>query len=100
MELLIKNSPNAGYVTNDVVYIAPDNHSWGSGELDTNVFTIVKNVAITQYEKELLLMLDEQVIIPKSALKVHALRKAMINRENMKYQSRRRYKYTNQMERK
>jgi len=100
MQLLLKNSPNAGYETSDVVAIVSDSHEWGSGELDANVFTIVKNVSLSETEKQLLLMLDKQIEIPKSALKVPALRKALVNRGNMKYKGRRRYNYITQMERK
>lgn len=106
MQLLLKNSPNAGYETSDVVAIVPDDHVWGSGELGSagelvsDAFIIVPDVALTDNEKELLLMTDEQVVIPKSALKVPALRKALVNHGNMKHKGRRRYKYTTQMERK
>lgn len=100
MQLLLKNSPNAGYTTSDVVAIVPDNHIWGTGELDTDVFTIIKDVTLTDNEHGLLLMTDEQIVIPKSALKIPALRKKLINRDNKQYVGRRRYKFTTQLERK
>ena len=101
MQLLLKKSPNAGYVESDVVCIVDDSHQWGRGELDTSVFTVVTGVTLTENEKELLLMPDEQIKVPKSVLKLNKLRRKFINRENMEYIGRRRYDWsTNQITRK
>ena len=101
MQLLLKNSPNAGYETNDVVVAMPDDHIWGTGELQSSVFTIVTGVTIDDETKDKLLVSDEQIQVAKAAMKIPALRKKMINRDNMKLSKRRRYRYVNdQMERK
>jgi len=42
-ELLVRVNVPSGhtYSNNDVVAVMPDNHTWGAGELDTNIFRIV-----------------------------------------------------------
>jgi len=100
MQLLLKNSPNAGYTTNDVVYIAPDDHEWGRGELDTDVFTIVKNVELTEDEINRLKMVDFQMVFPKTALKMLNQRSRLVRLDNIEHVRRRRYYYDDGLKRK
>ena len=78
MQLLLKNKPNAGYETGDVIAIMPDSHQWGSGELSTNSFTIIKNVSLTEDEAKRILEPEYQVVMPKSAHNIKPLMKRLI----------------------
>jgi hypothetical protein len=101
MQLLLKNSHNAGYTTNDVVAIVPDDHEWGSGELQTNVFTIVENVTLSEDEMDILRTEDVQIELPKAMLRLTSLRfKLMRDFTLQKRIKRRRYYYDNGIKRK
>jgi len=93
-DILIKNAPNS-YETGDVIDIHPAGHIFRPGELDLQVFTIIKNVELSATDKLLLKIADAQLVIPKSVLPVPALRRKLLNRDNIKYIKRRRYRVTN-----
>ncbi len=94
MELLIKNSPNH-YETGDLIDFREDGFQWSTGASQSDVFTILKGVDITEAECELLMMPDEQLIIPKSVLKNPIMYKGLINIENMQEIKRRRFTVKN-----
>lgn len=82
-ELLVKavdaHHPNpaidlaGSYKRGDVVVIMPDGHQWGTGELDTSVFAIIKKPGVSV--ESIRHMLYEQLNdIPKTAaLRIPAL---------------------------
>ncbi len=90
MELLIKNSANH-YETGDLIDFRENGFQWSTGARQSDVFTILKNVDVTEAECELLMQPDQKLTIPKSALKNHSIRKGLMNRENMQEIKRRRF---------
>ena len=95
MELLLKNNSNAGYELGDVIDIRPDGFEWSTGALDTSHFTIVKGVNLTQREMSLLKIPDEQLQLPKSALKNPRVRQSILKNRLIKTAKRRRYTFKN-----
>ena len=89
MDLLVKNNPNH-YDTGDIIYIAPDGHQWGGGELDTNVFTIVTGVTLTDRERELLLMPDDMINFSSYSM-LPTFRSLSLKGEQLNYLNRRKY---------
>ena len=95
MELLLKHNPNAGYEENDIVFIADDGAEWGSGELDTNVFTIQKGADIPPEERRVLLMRDEGLNNFQAISKLPAFRSISTKAHGMKLLHNRKYQWLN-----
>ena len=95
MELLLKNTPNAGYELNDIVVIMNDATNWGSEELNSNKFTIIKNIAISDVDKNLATMADEQFKNIAAISHIPAFRHSLFKIDNMQSVKRRKYTYNN-----
>ena len=97
MELLIKNTSNAGYEYGDVIDVRDDGFPWSTGALnsvdaDGNPhFTVLKNITLTLAEIELLKLEDNQLIIPKSAIYSLKIRHSILKKAELRMVNRRRY---------
>lgn len=81
----------ACYKRGDVVTVQPDGHVWGSAELDTNVFSIVKKPGVSVDDMQYLLNDSKQPIKQTAALKIPALRK-VVQQQERDTKTRKRYK--------
>ena len=63
------------YKRGDVVVIQPDGFMWGTGELDTSVFEIVKMPGVAIADMQYLLNPNEAPLPKSAAMHIPALRK-------------------------
>jgi len=99
-ELLVKaidaNHPDpvidlaGSYKRGDVVVIMPDGHTWGTGELDTNVFAIIKHPGVSVDSMKYMLYEHVESLPKTAALKVPRLMRH-IQRDARKTKIRKRF---------
>lgn len=86
------------YKSGDIVVVMEDSHQFSDAE-QAYPFKVVQ-VAGTKAENAHLSITDDYKRIPKSALRVPAMRRALLATTRSETQRRRRYTYTSQTERK
>ena len=91
--MIKKNSPNAGYETEDTIRVVSDSHVWGSGELNAAVFTIQTGVTLTGDEISKLEMQDEAPTNIAAISNLPTFRSFVTKRDNLKSLHRRKYQY-------
>lgn len=95
MQIIKRNSPNAGYETEDIIAIVPDDHVFGLSELNTDNFTIVTGVTLTEADEAKLIMTDERPDNYAATIKLSAFKSRTTKQENFKLIHRRKYHYIN-----
>lgn len=98
-ELLLSAINNRGYEVGDVVYIAKNGHEWSNAELNTNVFTIVKNVPDLNETDASLIHHPDEAFDGDFSIAVNFM-DALMRAHNVKQKKRRRYQYNNGVKRK
>lgn len=92
-----QSNNTAQYDQLDVIMIKPAGHIFSSGALQKDLFVISKHVELSEVDVELLLMIDKQVIIPKSILHCCIAAKKLINHDALVAVRNRRYALINKL---